>query len=93
MRVWNIVDDAERKRPFEPVAAEIFAVRGRTKERLFTAIAPDRTILESGRACQYCAFKREEDRSPLCSVLPIVCKANVRRDKRQVIFIERDAPK
>lgn len=90
MRVWNIVDQEERKRPFEPVAAEVFCVQGKTKSRLFSTIMPVQTILDSDAACEYCNFKREEDKLPLCKILPIVCNPANRSDKRQVIFIERE---
>ena len=86
MRVWNITDQEIRKAPFEPSTAEVFDVQGRRETRTYTAVAPHPEVLETGRECEFCDFGRRRHIVPICKVARVLCRAEERKDKRQVVF-------
>ena len=85
MRVWNINDPEERKKPFEPDAAEIFGVQGRLETRVFAAFEPCPEIREAGCECEFCALGRKRNPVPLCKIGRFLCRPDERSDKRQII--------
>lgn len=88
MYVWNIADPDVRKQTFEPRAAEMFTVQGKTTSRDYTALVADPKLYDGLNVCDYCAFgtKVVPNAAPLCSYVHVACKPDERQDKRQIIF-------
>lgn len=92
MRIWNITDAETRAKPFEPSAAEIFAVRGRAETREYVAVAfVDELRLFVKSPCDVCSFRTETTRGgkPICELARFVCRPDEREDKRQIVAQRR----